>query len=68
VTLLLQPASPAALAYVSGTLGTLLGADILNLRRVINSGATGAVSIGGAGSFDGIVLAGVVGVLMVSVL
>jgi uncharacterized membrane protein len=50
-------------AYVSGTLGTLLGADILNLNRILNLGAP-IVSIGGAGTFDGVFLAGVFGVLL----
>jgi uncharacterized membrane protein len=50
-------------AYVSGTIGTLLGADILNLNRILNLGAP-IVSIGGAGTFDGVFLAGVFGVLL----
>jgi uncharacterized membrane protein len=48
---------------VSGTLGTLLGADILNLKRIFNLGAP-IISIGGAGTFDGVFLAGVIGVLL----
>lgn len=51
------------IAYVSGTLGTLLGADILNLNRIFNLGAP-IISIGGAGTFDGVFLAGVFGVLL----
>ncbi|MCW4039121.1 MAG: DUF1614 domain-containing protein [Candidatus Bathyarchaeota archaeon] len=51
------------IAYVSGTLGTLLGADILNLNRILNLGAP-IISIGGAGTFDGVFLAGVFGVLL----
>jgi uncharacterized membrane protein len=51
------------IAYVSGTLGTLLGADILNLKRIFNLGAP-IISIGGAGTFDGVFLAGVIGVLL----
>lgn len=53
----------AALAYAAGTLGTLLGADILHLRRVGDLGAD-RVSIGGAGTFDGVFLTGIVAVLL----
>jgi len=52
-----------AVAYVSGTLATLIGADLLNLRRISEIGA-GVVSIGGAGTFDGIFLTGIVAVLL----
>lgn len=51
------------IAYVSGTLGTLIGADILNLKKITNLGAPVA-SIGGAGTFDGIFLAGILAVLL----
>lgn len=51
------------IAYVSGTLGTLLGADILNLNRILDLGAP-IISIGGAGTFDGVFLAGIFGVLL----
>jgi uncharacterized membrane protein len=53
----------AALAYVAGTLGTLLGADLLNLYRVRQLEAP-VVSIGGAGTFDGIFVTGIVAVLL----
>jgi uncharacterized membrane protein len=52
-----------AIAYVSGTLGTLIGADILNLRKIGDLGAPVA-SIGGAGTFDGVFLTGIVAVLL----
>jgi len=54
---------PPIVAYCSGTIGTLIGADIMNLRRVNRIGA-GTVSIGGAGTFDGIFLSGIVAVLL----
>lgn len=53
-----------AVAYISGTLGTLIGADLLNMRAVTKLGAP-VVSIGGAGTFDGVFLAGVIAVLLV---
>jgi uncharacterized membrane protein len=52
-----------AVAYISGTLGTLIGADILNLRKIPTLGAS-VISIGGAGTFDGIFLTGILAVLL----
>jgi uncharacterized membrane protein len=52
-----------AVAYVSGVMGTLIGADLLNLRKIGGLGAPVA-SIGGAGTFDGIFLTGIVAVLL----
>ena len=53
----------AALAYIGGTLGVLIGADLLRLNQVGKLGAPVA-SIGGAGTFDGIVLTGLLAVLL----
>lgn len=50
-------------AYVAGTLGTLIGADILHLNRLKELKAPVA-SIGGAGTFDGIFLTGILAVLL----
>jgi uncharacterized membrane protein len=61
--LLLSRQSAPALAYISGSLGTLIGADLLNLGRVQGLGAPVA-SIGGAGTFDGIFLTGILAVLL----
>lgn len=61
--LLLEPHSAPALAYAAGTLGTLIGADLANLSRIRDLGAP-VVSIGGAGTFDGIFLTGVLAVLL----
>jgi uncharacterized membrane protein len=55
--------SAAALAYVAGTLGTLIGADVLNLPRIQGLGAPVA-SIGGAGTFDSVFLTGILAVLL----
>lgn len=58
--LLLAPQGSAApVAYVAGTMGTLIGADLLNWRAIQNLGAQ-AVSIGGAGIFDGVFLVGLI--------
>jgi len=49
----------APVAYVSGVLGVLIGADLLHLSALGTSGIQ-ILSIGGAGVFDGIFLTGVV--------
>jgi len=61
--LLLAQGSAPAVAYVAGTLGTLIGADLLNLGRIQGLGAP-IVSIGGAGTFDGVFLTGIIAVLL----
>ena len=55
----------APLAYIGGSLGTLIGADLLNLGEIPGLGAPVA-SIGGAGTFDGIFLTGILAVLIAS--
>jgi uncharacterized membrane protein len=62
----LMPENPAPLAYVSGTLGVLLGADVLRLRQATQHDCS-AVSIGGAGPLDGIFITGILAVLLSSV-
>jgi uncharacterized membrane protein len=47
------------LAYVAGSMGTLIGADITNLWNLAPLGAP-FVSIGGAGTFDGVFLTGII--------
>jgi len=51
------------LAYIGGTLGVLVGADLLRIRDVRRMG-TPVASIGGAGTFDGIFVTGIVAVLL----
>jgi uncharacterized membrane protein len=65
VAVLIARHHAAALAYVGGSLGTLIGADLLNLDAVRGLGAPVA-SIGGAGTFDGIFLTGIMAVLLAS--
>lgn len=65
VALLLSREQTAPLAYIAGSLGTLIGADLLNLDKLQGLGAPVA-SIGGAGTFDGIFLTAVLAVLLAS--
>jgi uncharacterized membrane protein len=54
------------LAYIGGSMGTLIGADLLNLDKIGKLGAPVA-SIGGAGTFDGIFLTGILAVLLAGI-
>ncbi|MBN2231069.1 MAG: DUF1614 domain-containing protein [Candidatus Thorarchaeota archaeon] len=45
------------------TLGTLIGADLLNLNK-LSSLRTGAASIGSAGTWDGVFLTGILAVFL----
>ena len=65
VALVLAGEHAAPLAYIAGSMGTLIGADLSNLYRVRGLGAPVA-SIGGAGTFDGIFLTGILAVLLAS--
>ena len=67
VALLISRHQAAPLAYVAGSMGTLIGADLLNLGKLQGLGAPIA-SIGGAGTFDGIFLTGILAVLLASIL
>ena len=61
--LILAPEFAASCAFISGVLGTLIGADILNLHKAKKLGP-GLLSIGGAGVFDGIFLVGIISALL----
>jgi uncharacterized membrane protein len=63
VAIFLSRRYAAPLAYVAGSLGTLIGADLLNLGKIRGLGAPVA-SIGGAGTFDGIFVTGILAVLL----
>jgi uncharacterized membrane protein len=63
IALLISRQHAAPLAYIAGSLGCLLGADVLNLYRIRELGAPIA-SIGGAGISDGVSLTGVLAVLL----
>jgi uncharacterized membrane protein len=66
VALLLSRENAAPLAYIAGSMGTLIGADLTNLDKIRGLGAPVA-SIGGAGTFDGIFLTGILAVLLASI-
>ncbi len=67
VALLLSRDHAAPLAYISGTVGMLIGADVLTLGKLAILGQLALLkspSIGGAGSFDGVFLSGIIAVLL----
>lgn len=63
VALLLAFRRAPPVAYVAGSMGTLIGADLLNLTQIARLGAP-VVSIGGAGTFDGVFLTGILAGLL----
>lgn len=66
-SLLLAPEGQGPhIAYIAGSIGTLIGADILHLATPKTKNALDApvLSIGGAGTFDGIFLSGIIAVLL----
>jgi uncharacterized membrane protein len=65
VGLVLSRRHAAPLAYIGGAVGVLVGADLLNLGLLRSLGAPVA-SIGGAGTFDGVFLTGVIAVVIAS--
>jgi len=65
VALVLSRRFAAPIAYIGGSIGVLIGADVMNLGRLRSLGAPVA-SIGGAGAFDSIFLTGVIAVLLAS--
>jgi len=63
VASLLDAQNRAPLAYIAGTLGVLIGADLMRLNDIRKMG-TPVASIGGAGSFDGVFITGLIAVLL----
>ncbi len=55
------------MAFASGVFGTLVGADMLHLGSIRKAGSD-MVSIGGAGTFDGILLTGIVATILAAIL
>lgn len=63
VALTIAPSHSAPLAYICGTLGVLIGADLFRIKDIKHMGVPIA-AIGGAGTFDGIFFTGIVAVLL----
>lgn len=63
IATILDPQQRAPLAYICGTLGVLIGADLMRLNDIRRLGSPFAV-IGGAGTFDGVFISGLLAVLL----
>ena len=61
--LLLAPTLAVPVAFCAGVLGPVIGADVMHLKKIRQT-HVGLASIGGAGTFDGIVISGLVAVLL----
>ncbi|HYW36334.1 MAG TPA: DUF1614 domain-containing protein, partial [Balneolaceae bacterium] len=61
--LILTPNHAPAVAFVSGVMGPLVGADLLHLQDIKKMN-TRVASIGGAGTFDGIVISAMLATLL----
>ena len=61
--LILQPDHAPVIAFISGVMGPLIGADFFHLKDISRI-STGVASIGGAGTFDGIVVSGIIATLL----
>jgi len=64
-SVILVPQIAAVIAFPSGVLGVLIGADIMHLKDIRHMKGPGG-SIGGAGTFDGIFLSGLLSVFLTS--
>lgn len=64
--LILAPDFAPSVAFISGVLGTLIGADVLNIKKALRT-TPGILSIGGAGVFDGIFLVGIASVFLCAI-
>jgi len=60
-----EPDSRMAIAYAGITLGSLIGADLLHLKDLRLEHTDYSMSIGGAGSKDGIALSGLYAILTI---
>lgn len=63
LAIVLVPEQAPSVAFVAGVLGPLIGADLLHLQEIRQMN-TPVASIGGAGTFDGIVLSGIIATLL----
>ncbi|HXG49984.1 MAG TPA: DUF1614 domain-containing protein [candidate division Zixibacteria bacterium] len=63
LSLVLIPDFAPPVAFVAGVLGPLIGADLMHLKEIVRIAPVTA-SIGGAGTFDGIILSGLAAALL----
>lgn len=61
---LMYPGIAPIIAFPAGVMGVLIGADLLRLNSVIRRTSLQGISIGGAGTFDGVLIAGLMATLL----
>ena len=61
--MIFSPENAPALAYICGSLGVVIGADLMRIKDIRQLNIPNA-SIGGAGTFDGIFMTGIIAVLL----
>jgi len=66
IAFIAAPEFAPLVAFIAGTFGVLIGADLLHLPSVMRKGQ-GILSIGGAGVFDGIFLIGIISALLAGI-
>jgi len=59
-----SPERAGAAGFAAGAIGVLVGADLLHLRELAQSGGAGRVILGGAGLLDGILLVSLLAALV----
>jgi len=67
VALILAGRNAPQVAFIAGTIGSIIGVDLVHLGQAIHLGATG-LSIGGRGVFDGIFTTGIIAALLAGLL
>ncbi|BCS92708.1 DUF1614 domain-containing protein [Metallosphaera javensis (ex Sakai et al. 2022)] len=58
-----QPILIPLSAYVSSVIGTLVGADLLNIKKILEARPQ-VISVGGMGTFDGIFISGLLSIFL----
>ena len=67
LALILARRNAPQVAFIAGTLGAIIGVDLVHLPEISHAGAVNA-SIGGRGVFDGILTTGIIASLLAGVL
>ena len=67
VALILAGRKAPQAAFIAGTIGAIIGVDLVHLREAIHLGAT-YLSIGGRGVFDGIFTTGIIAAVLAGLL
>ena len=67
VALILTGRNAPQVAFIAGTIGAIIGVDLVHVRELIHLGAAG-MSMGGRGVFDGIFTTGIISAVLAGLL